>query len=246
MKTVVFGDIHGRDIWEKIVNNEENVDRWIFLGDYVSTHDSNITSEMQINNLKDILNWAAEMNKYTPGRVVLLRGNHDMQHLGYSWAKCSGLDWHVQSEMMQIKEQFLNATQWVYVDNDIVYCHAGITKTWMENVDLNNIEDINNMEPNDKFGFWGKLSDYYGDSKTQGPTWIRPWTLVDDSFGNYTYIVGHTTTKHITNFTKETIKNLPDGETLNSNNDVWTCDCLGVGEYLVVENGKIIPVKIEM
>lgn len=246
MKTIVFGDIHGRRIWKDIMKIEYDADRYVFLGDYVGTHDRNMTSEQQIDNLIDLFNWADEMNKYTPGRVILLRGNHDMQHLGYPWASCSGLDWHVQAEMMKIKDRFLGATQWVYVDGDIVYVHAGITKTWMKNVGLDYVEDINSMEPSGKFGFWGKFSDYYGDSKTQGPTWIRPWTFVDDSFGEYTYIVGHTTTKHVTNFTEETIKNMPDGETLGSNNIVWTCDCLGSGEYIVVVDGVVSVGKLDV
>lgn len=240
MKTVVFGDIHGRDIWEEIVNNEKNVDRWIFLGDYVSTHERDkITDEMQIENLKRILDFAETNNKLKPGSVILLRGNHDMQHLDYEWSGCSGLFPHVQVAMIEMKDRFLANTQWVFVDDNIVYVHAGVTKTWMENVGLDKIEDINSMEPSWRFGFWGKFSDYYGDSKTQGPVWIRPWTLVDDSFGEYTYIVGHTTTKHVTNYTDEIIKNMPEVETLESDNTVWTCDCLGEGEYIVVEDGEI-------
>ena len=84
MKILVFGDIHGRDCWKDIIH-EEFPDNVIFLGDYVSTHDD-IDPETQISNLKDIL----ECKMLHMDDVILLRGNHDMQHLGYSWAECSG------------------------------------------------------------------------------------------------------------------------------------------------------------
>jgi hypothetical protein len=43
---------------------------------------------------------------------------------------------------------------------------------------------------------------------------------------------------------EEIIKNMADGETLGSNNIVWTCDCLGDGRYIIVEDGKVSEGKI--
>ena len=259
MRTIVIGDIHGRRIWKDIMKIEYDADRLVFLGDYVGTHDRNMTSEQQIDNLNDLLNWADEMNKYTPGRVILLRGNHDMQHLGYPWAGCSGLDWHVQAEMMKIKDRFLNATQWVYVDGNIVYSHAGISERWMKDNSLTDVNQINDLEPSAKFGFTPcKLSDYYGDSVTQPPTWIRPWGLFGNAFGDYTYIVGHTTEPHITFMKDAAMKQYmesyfddeckPDQEVIKmieNTNEVIICDCLGNGEYLIVEDGQFVISKIE-
>ena len=67
---LVIGDIHGKTIWKDIIK-KENPDRVVFLGDYVSTHD-NISSEVQIANLNDILVYK-EANS---SKVILLRGNH--------------------------------------------------------------------------------------------------------------------------------------------------------------------------
>ena len=85
MKTLVLGDIHGRLVWYDIIE-KEHPDKIIFLGDYVSTHDD-ISVEQQCMNLEDILNHKVD----NPDKVILLRGHHDMQHLGYYWAECSGL-----------------------------------------------------------------------------------------------------------------------------------------------------------
>ena len=256
MKTIVFGDIHGRSIWKDIMKIEYDADRYVFLGDYVTSRE-NISEEDQIKNLKELFDWADEMNKYTPVRVVLLRGNHDMEALGYSWAECHPRFYDRYLE--KNRDWFLEHTQWVFVENDVVYAHAGVTNTWMKNVGLDNVEDINTLEPSEKFGFWPcKFSDYYGDSVTQPPTWIRPWGLFGDSFGKYTYVVGHTTREHITFTREESLNgymesyaddNIPlDEEVINrikKANDVIVCDTLGNKEYLVVEDGKFIPTKFE-
>lgn len=256
MKTIVFGDIHGRSIWKDVIKVEGDADRYVFLGDYVTSRE-NISEEDQIKNIKELFDWADEMNKYTPGRVVLLRGNHDMEALGYSWAEC-----HPRFRdrfLADNRDWFLDHTQWVFVENDVVYAHAGVTKTWMQNVGLDKVEDINNLEPSKNFGFWAcRFSDYYGDSVTQPPTWIRPWGLFGDSFGKYTYVVGHTTTDNIVFTRQESLDSYlasyfdetcpPDENTIKmieEANDVITCDTLGKGIYLVVEDGKFIPTKFE-
>ena len=38
MKTIVIGDIHGRDVWKEIVFQEQ-ADRVIFIGDYFDSFD---------------------------------------------------------------------------------------------------------------------------------------------------------------------------------------------------------------
>lgn len=260
MKIIVFGDIHGRDIWKEIAAEEYDADRFVFLGDYVSSHDRRLmhNDEAQINNLKDILDFAEFENAMTPGRVILLRGNHDMQHLGYHWAECSGINWHVQDAMMKMRERFLNNTQWVYVEGNIVYSHAGISERWMQDNKLTNVNQINDLEPSEKFGFTPcKLSDYCGDSVTQPPTWIRPWALFGNAFGDYTYIVGHTTEPRITFMKDASMKQYKESyfddmfppdpnviKQIEESNEIIICDTLGSGEYLIVEDGNFSVGKI--
>lgn len=259
-KTIVLGDVHGRNIWKDIVNDNYDADCFVFLGDYVSTHDYRYADpDIQIDNLKDILDFAEFENAMTPGRVILLRGNHDMQHLGYHWAECSGINWHVQDAMMKMRERFINNTQWVYVEDNIVYSHAGISERWMQDNKLTDVNQINDLEPSEKFGFTPcKLSDYCGDSVTQPPTWIRPWALFGNAFGDYTYIVGHTTEPHITFMKDASMKQYKESyfddmfppdpnviKQIEESNEIIVCDCLGSGEYLIVENEQFTIGKIE-
>lgn len=230
MKTLILGDIHGRVIWDDIIASE-SPDRVIFLGDYVSTHE-NISPEQQLYNLDDILTYKEDSIK----EVILLRGNHDMQHLGYSWAQCSGYDKNVCKYMIETKNRFLNNSQWIYIDEELktVFSHAGISQIWMTNSGISDIHEINNLTPSELFGFIpSDIFDNCGYSKTQPPTWIRPTTLSTCNIMGWDQVVGHTPVKKITNI-KESTKN---------KQNIWLCDALQYNEYLIIENGKFSPKK---
>lgn len=227
MKLLVLGDNHGRPQWEEIIKKEQP-DLTIFLGDYVSSHES-IDSASQITNLEKILQYKeSHMDS-----VILLRGNHDTQHLGYSWAECSGYFPHVGEYLMKNKDRFLSLTQWIYIYNDIIFSHAGISTEWLKVANISSIEEINNIEPDNRFGFWPcKMSDFYGISPTQPCTWIRPQTLVEYMPEGITQVVGHSPVKVICNVGIEA------REKYNIKcPDLWCCDALPE-QYLIIENDE--------
>ena len=249
MKVLVLGDIHGRLHWWDILQKEQP-DRVIFLGDYVSTHEG-IPADQQCSNLEDILNYKEE----NPNKVVLLRGNHDNQHLGYSWAECYGYDKQVGRYMssLEVKERFLKLTQWIYIDNDLktIFSHAGISEIWLKkfaepvvidkigrqyddgSIDLEILLDhINDLEPSEIFGFIpNNYFDMYGTSKTQPPTWIRPETLCMCNVIGWDQVVGHTPVRKISKMVQNT----------KGKQTVWLCDSLGDYNYLVIEDEEFIP-----
>lgn len=231
MKIVVVGDIHGRTVWKDILDKEQP-DRVVFLGDYVSTHDY-VSSDQQISNLLDIL----RLKEANPDRVTLLRGNHDIQHLGYWWAVCCDLDTNVLQFMStpDCRERFLADTSWVSefsIESEKVVCsHAGISKVWMEQNNLLELDDINQTPPSVVFSFIpASFFDSDGSSITQGCTWIRPSALTECHIDGYTQIVGHTKFKKIY---RHQIK--------GSDNSLWFCDTLHIPAYLVIENGMFQP-----
>lgn len=251
MKTLVLGDIHGRLIWHDIIQKEQP-DRVIFLGDYVATHES-ISPEQQISNLEDILNYKED----NPDTTVLLRGNHCMQHLGYSWAECSGLEIQVYAKMSQseFKERFLNLTQWLYIDKELktIFSHAGVSTTWL--LDVENyivthsgaqydngtidqevlLDTINTIEPCPLFGFSPNSPyDTCGTSNTQPLTWIRPKALYTYNVEGYDQVVGHTPLRNICKLESPVNKQI-----------IWLCDSLGDHNYLIIENGKFSPKNYE-
>lgn len=237
MKTIIFGDIHGRTVWRDILN-KENPDLVVFLGDYVSTHE-NISSEQQIENLLEIL----LLKENCPERTVLLRGNHDIQHLGYYWAECSGLDRTVLKFMSSpdLKDRFLKNTVWLYtfdMDGQKYLCsHAGVSQVWFDRCGVKTVDEINTLPPSELFSFTPDSPwDFDGNSPCQPCTWIRPVSLYTSALPGYNQIVGHTPLK----------LDLPkDLESRVDGSIIWLCDTLHVPSYLVVEDNRITPVKWE-
>ena len=233
-KILVLGDTHGRPFWKEIIE-KENPDKIIFLGDYVSTHEG-ISAKQQLNNLEEILTY----KENNPDKVILLRGNHDTQHLGYYWAECSGWNGQVWSVMSQseFKERFLKLTQWVYIDEELktIFSHAGVSDVWMKNSEIDSVHDINSLEPSELFGFTPNYyGDCYGDSETQPPVWIRPQTLCKCNIEEWNQVVGHTPVQKGIYHTHNTI----------GQSEIWFCDALGVKQYLVIDNNEFQPKTFE-
>ena len=226
-RIIAIGDIHGRTIWKDIVKQE--FDLCIFLGDYVDSHDG-ISAEEQEKNLLEIL----DFKENNPSKVILLRGNHDCRSLGYYWAECSPSDPAVNKFMMPLKDRFLKDTQWIYIKDNIIFSHAGISKVWMERSGIQSIKYINNYLPTEIFGFTPEHRyDYSGYSDTQPPTWIRPQNLIECNVEGYTQVVGHTP------FAKIVCNEASNGEY------IWFCDTLEDKYYLVIDNNIFTPIKYE-
>lgn len=270
MKTLVLGDLHCRSIWKDIVDKEgESCDKIIFLGDYTCP------KEIKFDDPTDACSFLYEVLDYknqNPDKVILLRGNHDLASLGYSWAECYPQDhpkvkayWQTED----VKNWFLNNTQWIYriPDTNIVCSHAGISIRFLDNVckyfkrqegwkfniydEIELLEHLNYIEPCELFGFTPcKLSDNNGESSTQPCTWIRPYTLLQYGLKDYIHVVGHTPTKEICNIKEECKKarekwNIDDNEEVIENYcDIWCCDNLEHGEYLIIENNEFKPCKL--
>ena len=234
MKILVLGDTHGRTCWKDIVTLED-YDLVVFLGDYVSTHGL-ITEKTQIDNLEEIL----KFKEACPNKVILLRGNHDMESL-YDWGECyPSTGPVVKTYMHKNKERFLNNTQWVYLYKNLCFAHAGVSSIWMENNNIKTLEEINNLEPSEIFAFNGKFSDYTGISPQQPPTWIRPSTLVYCGYKGVKHVVGHTNVGPLHNYKDAyTNSNMYSQKELDEYVDVWCCDTLPE-EYLIIDDNKFI------
>lgn len=233
---VVLGDIHGRPIWKDIIE-KESPEQVIFLGDYVSTHE-NYTEQEQVDNFEEIIEY-----KRNHPNTIMLRGNHDLQHLGYHWAQCSGYFPKVAKLMKEWKQTYLDNTQWLYIIDNTVFSHAGISKVWLreemgidpDNLTNDILNDINKLEPSEKFGFTSRDRwDIYGESPYQPLTWIRPNTLVDVMIPGYNQVVGHTVSYKVFN----------PREMEHLDNDLWLCDALGEGWYLTINDGNYKAEKI--
>ena len=62
-KLVVIGDIHGRAVWRKIVDDNPDADKFIFLGDYFDSYEKKYYPSCHVFNFKQILQLQEELGK---------------------------------------------------------------------------------------------------------------------------------------------------------------------------------------
>jgi len=205
MKICIISDIHGLTEWKNIINKERgNVDRFIFLGDYVDDKHSLISPEEQLENLHSILDFKEE---YT--NVDLLIGNHDLQYIGSVRSNrfTQRLSDLIQDELIVlIREKTIQAC--VCYDN-YLFSHAGVSRIWMREKGMQHYTDINNLFQTYPLvlDFVNKInSDAAGNNVYQSPLWIRPDSLSKSALPNYHHVVGHTRIKEISIITQEESK----------------------------------------
>ena len=233
-KVIVLGDIHGTIKWKKVIEQNKDADKIVFLGDYFDSF--TIPFEEQYSNFKEILKYKKE----NLSKVVLLLGNHEYHYLSaYSADRYSGHQLHYAGKIEEvlekaIKEELINIA---YAHREYLFTHAGVTKEWLENQDseikeLWVSETINRifLKHPEKFKFTPSTGlDNYGDSITQGPLWVRPRALKSNMIEGVKQIVGHTIQKNI-----------------NLDDEVIFIDTLEFGnEYLVINNGILEIGKIK-
>lgn len=195
-RVVAIGDIHGRDTWKRILDKESNnFDKFIFIGDYVDSFDG--SSEVQLSNLLDIVEY-----KKSDSRIITLIGNHDFQYIKNSLQdeRYSGFQSRMYYKFQEAYEENMNLFQMCYKDeNNTIYSHAGISETWLNNVQISStdpkviVESINELfktKPS-KFGFHYEDRSGTGDNVNQSPIWIRPNSLYKDQIP-FLQVVGHT------------------------------------------------------
>ncbi len=229
MKTIVIGDIHGRTIWEKIV--DQPFDKVIFLGDYFDTHETTHPIQ-QILNFNNIVTFS----KKNQGKVVILVGNHDYHYLLFSDDRYSGYNDKYAAEIRETLLSALDRIDLAYHIGEFLFTHAGVTESWCEknNIDTKHlVEDLNSLwrsRPN-TLGFFEGDRSRCGEHVEQGPLWVRPKSLLEGGVKKYTQIVGHTTMERIT---------------ASAGLDVIFMDTLGTSrEYLEINDGIYKAVKIK-
>lgn len=218
-KLLVLGDTHGHDTWKSIID-KESPSKIIFLGDYFDCHDKEITSEIQVANFVDILNFQEE---FGIDNCILLIGNHDFHYITNN-DMCSGFNYHTKHLAKPILEEAINDNKLaiIHIDKDTIYSHAGVSNYWFEHVcDVSSLQDIgfnNKFDINTLCFNYIQGYDGYGDTISNSPIWIRPKSLIKDRLIGYKQVVGHTPMKKVV-----------------SESDITFCDTLPK-DYLIVED----------
>ena len=240
MKTICIGDIHGRDIWKKIVEVEQ-ADRYVFIGDYFDSFD--IPGLMQMHNFKELMMWSEQ----TKAETVFLIGNHDYGYFeGCDGTRTSGYQFKLAPSIKMLVREWKHKLQMAYRFDDVLCTHAGVSTEFMDGVfgrggwNADTIVELLNEQWQYRpltFDFDCvkpiKMSwvDPYGDNTEQSPIWIRPKSLMrsnkEELKKQIIQVVGHTAQRQID------IKGMATG------GRYYFIDTLETsGEYLIYENGK--------
>jgi hypothetical protein len=238
MKTVVIGDVHGRSLWKLIVN-QENPDRVIFIGDYFDSFE--ISGVEQIQNFKEIIEYKEKSGK----EVITLIGNHDHHYypeVGYTGT--SGYQSRIAPSITQVIDENRQHLQIAYSFDEFLFTHAGVSPTFMDGefgeegwVEDNVVELLNDLFKYKPKSFDFNGTDPYGDNTYQTPIWIRPKSLMavnkkhDKGLKKkYIQVVGHTQVKKLDLV----------GAEKSAGGRYYLIDCQETtGEYLVIQDREL-------
>lgn len=211
MKTVIIGDIHGHDTWKQVVQQEQDADRFVFVGDYFDSF--TVPGLVQCQNFQDII----EFKTTTSHKVILLIGNHDYHYfpeIGENGT--SGYQARMAPTIQHIIDTNRDYLQMAYQFDDILVTHAGVSSIWADDVLgewkvetlADQLNDLFKYQPvkveyrsfkqvgDQVYGAYG-----FGDETFQGPLWIRPKSLMNANYDTLRkqiiQVVGHTGQKQI-------------------------------------------------
>ena len=216
----IIPDVHQTIHFMKMVEtNINHLDKLVFLGDYVDHWYSNLWWHICEHNPINIINKIIDYKQKYPKKIELLLGNHCLSYLSQNpiSKKVSGHQHEHDSEIAQAYLNNISLFKIAVEYNGWVISHAGFSKTWVTSQkergfkqEQENIIDWCNkmlLEQNFHYFDWtGHLSPS-GDEVTQTPTWIRPFSLIKDSYFN-NQLVGHSETEFAPIFVKDKTTNL--------------------------------------
>ena len=125
-RIVIIGDIHGRDSWQKIVDDNPN-SIFYFLGDYLDPYRREGISEFDaLENFKTII----DFKKKLPDYVTLLLGNHDIHYLFYPNYPINSEESDYIYDNIDIFQKNKDLFTYMAQFGKILISHAGVTNKW--------------------------------------------------------------------------------------------------------------------
>ena len=144
MKILVIGDVHGRKFWRQaIADNIGKVDKVIFLGDYLDPYEQEIDENQELMECNDfydcqgllnMLNDIISLKKNEPDKYILLTGNHTDSYIWSKFHAATRTDYKNWEKYHKVFSENLNLFNLVWIENNTIFSHAGISKGWANRV----------------------------------------------------------------------------------------------------------------
>ena len=132
-KILIIPDVHCRKFFnDAIKNNIDNVSKVVFLGDYVDPYPTD-TMEMYddpIECLEDII----KIKKDLKEKCILLLGNHICHYVWNEFPISTRYNNINSKDYYTLIKNNIELFNLTWVENDIIFSHAGITDFWANEV----------------------------------------------------------------------------------------------------------------
>lgn len=146
MNVLVLPDIHSRVFWREAINKySKDVDKVIFLGDYIDPYYDELKGNpdsMECDDFYDVdsnlmmLDDIVSLKKKEPLKYILLTGNHTDSYIWSDFSAAKRTDeqnWNTYHKFFTKNLIYFNL---VYVIDNVIFSHAGITKEWLSYINL--------------------------------------------------------------------------------------------------------------
>lgn len=125
MKSCSIGDLHGRDIWKKVIPMKDNYDKIIFMADFCDSYD--LSNAQILHNLREII----EFKKDNFDKIILLIGNHDTSYFYFPDYYCEGFRAEAYPALQILFNDHKDLFQVSYQYKNYLWTHAGVTNKWL-------------------------------------------------------------------------------------------------------------------
>lgn len=142
-KILCIPDVHSRKFWRGIIyNNIEKVDKVVFIGDYLDPYPEEIRADktlMECESFDDITGNMSMLvdililKKSNPDKVILLTGNHTDSYIWSDFSAATRTDYKNWKEYHNFFLENLNYFNLVWIEDDVIFSHAGISEGWADN-----------------------------------------------------------------------------------------------------------------
>lgn len=195
MKTIVIPDVHGTNTWERQIELVKDVEKIVFLGDYVDSFDA--PNFQILDNFANIIKFKQE----NPEKVVLLFGNHEMSYLYMDYGfSCSGFRQDIAFDIKDLLTVNIDLFQNAYQENKVIFTHAGIHDGWFKynfkgDYSKNIAEQLNNPKNKSQFLALHDVGRSRGGYKKIGGIFWCDKSELKKPLKGFTQVVGHTPVK---------------------------------------------------
>lgn len=112
-KILIVSDVHGRKFWHKAKEMINNVDKVVFLGDYLDPYSYEGVSRLDaIKEFREIIKFKED----NPDKVILLLGNHDCAYC-FDFGSASRYDYSNESIIKKLfGEEPIITNKWACLD----------------------------------------------------------------------------------------------------------------------------------